>query len=231
MKKTSPLSLQKIFIFGAGLHSQTCIDAIEKQDKYEVAGIIDSKKEIGSFVDGYEIIGRVDDLHNLSVKFNVNVGFISIGTNWIRMAVAKEIYKLIPKFKFVSIIHPSAIFGKNVVLGKGVFIGAQSFISSACKIGDFCLVHQASHLGLHNVMEDFSSISIGSMTGGKVFIGECSAITIHATINDRINIGRHSVIGSGSLVLKNIPDYVVAYGQPAEIQRSREENEPYLKSD
>jgi sugar O-acyltransferase (sialic acid O-acetyltransferase NeuD family) len=230
MKKTNPLSLQKIFLFGAGLHSQTCIDALEKQDKYEVVGIIDSKKEIGSFVDGYQIIGRIDDLPNLIVKLNVNIGFISIGTNWIRMNVAKQIYKLAPKFEFISVIHPSAVFGKNVVLGKGVFIGAQSFISSSCNIGDFCLVHNKSLLGLHNFMEDFSSISIGSISGGKVFIGECSAITVHATINDRINIGRHSVIGSGSLVLSDIPDYVVAYGQPAEIKRSRKENETYLKS-
>jgi sugar O-acyltransferase (sialic acid O-acetyltransferase NeuD family) len=231
MNKTSTLSIQKIFLFGAGLHGQTCIDAIEKQEKYEVVGIIDSKKEIGSFVDGYEVIGRIDDLPNLMAKFNVNRGFISIGTNWIRMKVANEIYKKALDFEFVSVIHPSAIFGKNVVLGEGVFIGAQVFISSSCNIGDFCLIHQKSHLGLHNFMNNFSSISIGSITGGKVSIGECSAITVHATINDRLNIGRHSVIGSGSLVVNDIPDYVLAYGHPAKIIRSREENETYLKSD
>lgn len=230
MKNKSSLSLKKIFLFGAGMHSQTCIDAIERQGKYEVVGIIDSKKKIGTFVDGYEVLGRIEDLKKIISDYNVKTGFIGIGTNWIRRNVSKEIYDMVPTFEFVSIIHPSAIFGKNVVLGKGVLIGAQSFISSSCNIGSFCLVHQKTHLGLHNYMEDFSSISLGSITGGKVYIGECSAITVHATINDRIKIGRHSVVGSGSLVLNNIPDYAIAYGHPAKIIRSREENETYLKS-
>lgn len=229
MIKSSPLSLQKIFLFGAGLHGQTCIDAIEKENKYRIVGIIDSEKQIGSFVDGYEVIGRIDDLHKLTLRFLTNAGSISIGSNWIRMKVAKEICEIAPDFEFVTVIHPSAIFGKNIRLGKGVFIGAQSFISSSCSIGDFCLVHQKAHLGLHNHMGDFSSISLGSITGGLVNIGKCSAVTVHATINDRIKIGRHSVVGSGSLVLNDIPDNAIVYGQPAKIIRSREENEAYLK--
>lgn len=227
---TQPKLVKKIFLFGGGLHSQTCIDAIEQQGKYQLVGIIDSIKEKGTFVDGYKVLGRLDDLSDLIKEYDTHSGFIGIGTNWVRKKLSKEINKLVPTFEFVNIIHPTATFGKNVLLGKGILIGALTFISSSCIIGNFCLLHQKSHLGLHNHIGDYASVSLGSIIGGKVKIGMCSAITIGVVIHDRINIGSNSVIGSGSLVLKDIPDNVVCYGQPAKIIRNRKENEPYLRS-
>jgi sugar O-acyltransferase (sialic acid O-acetyltransferase NeuD family) len=221
---------RKIFLFGAGLHGQTCIDVIEKQAKYEIAGLIDSEKKIGSLVDGYKVLGRMQDLPNLISKHKVKTGFIGIGDNWVRKRVYEDILSLEPDFEFVNIIHPSAVFGKNVSLGKGILIGAETFISSSCSLGDFCLLHHQVLLGLQNHLSDFSSVSLGSLTGGKVTIGEYTAITLRAVVKDRINIGSHSVIGSGSLVLKNIPDFVVVYGHPAEIIRSRKAGEKYLES-
>lgn len=220
----------KILLFGGGLHGQTCIDAIEHQGKYELVGIIDSILDIGSFVDGYEILGRMEKLPFLVKEFNIQGGFIGIGDNWSRKKVRDEIVELVPDFEFVNIIHPTAIFGKNVTLGKGVLIAANTFISSSCILGDFCFVHQKAHLGLHNKLGSFASVSGGSLLGGKVKVGEFSAITLSATVHDRLVIGAHTVVGSCSLVTQDLPDHVVVYGQPARIIRKREEGEPYLKS-
>ena len=41
-------------------------------------------------------------------------------------------------------------------------------------------------------------------------------------IIDGIKIGRNSVIGAGSVVTKDIPDNVVAYGNPCKIIRENE---------
>lgn len=222
--------MSKIFLFGGGMHGHTCIDVIEKQGKYEIIGIIDSQKTIGTFINGYQIIGRMEDLPKLITKYNIKKGFIAIGDNWVRNILSREIYSYDPDFEFINAIHPTAVFGKNIRLGKGILIGAQTFISSSCVIGNFCLIHHKVLLGLHNQLGNYSSISLGSLTGGKVTIGENSAITICATIQDRLNIGSNSVIGSGSLVLNDLPDNVVAYGRPAKCIRSRCVEDPYLQS-
>lgn len=219
-----------ILLFGAGLHVHTCIDIIEKNSNYRIVGIIDSVKEIGSFVDSYKVIGRIENLKSISESLEISHGFISIGTNWAREKVLNEIRSELMDFEFVNLIHPSAVFGKNIKLGKGILIGALAFLSSNCEIGNFCLIHQKSHLGLDNKMGEYSSISLGSVTGGKVSLGERSAVTLRVTVNDRIKIGSDSVIGSGSLVIKDIPNNIVAYGQPAKFIRSRSKTDPYLKS-
>ena len=223
------VKIQKIFLFGAGFHGQTCIDIIEKQGKYKIIGIIDSLKEIGSFVDGYEVLGRMENLPALVKTYKTKTGFIGIGDNWIRKRISEDIYKREPAFEFVNIIHPSAIFGKNVTLGKGILIGADTFISSSCKLGDFCFLHHKAMLGLHNHLADFSSVSLGSLTGGKVSIGSCSAITLRVVVMDRINIGTSTIVGLGSVVVKDLPDFVVAYGNPAKIIRNRKADDAYLQ--
>jgi sugar O-acyltransferase (sialic acid O-acetyltransferase NeuD family) len=228
--KSSLNQKQRIFLFGGGLHSLSCIDIIEKQETYELAGIIDSEKEIGSHVDDYKIIGSIEDLPDLMEKYQTKAGFISVGDNWVRKKIYNQILKRCPDFTFVNLFHPSAVLGKHIKMGKGVFLGAQSFISSGCRVDDFVLLHQKAHIGLLNHMEKFSSISVGSLTGGKVTIGEFAAITIGVVVADRVRIGRHSVVGSGSLVVRDVPEYVTAYGNPATIVRERKEGDAYLKS-
>ncbi|MCC7442068.1 MAG: hypothetical protein IT285_10555, partial [Bdellovibrionales bacterium] len=41
-------------------------------------------------------------------------------------------------------------------------------------------------------------------------------------------IGADSVIGAGSVVLRDVPDRVVGWGAPFEVRRPRKSDEPYL---
>jgi acetyltransferase-like isoleucine patch superfamily enzyme len=77
-------------------------------------------------------------------------------------------------------------------------------------------------------MLKFSSLGPNVTAGGYVTIGEFSAICIGATIKDRVNIGNHSIIGAGTLLLKDCEDNVVMYGTPAQKIRKRKIGENYL---
>ena len=49
-----------------------------------------------------------------------------------------------------------------------------------------------------------------------------------ASILNQVQIGAHSVIGAGSLVLNNVEEHSVVYGSPASWRRGRKTGEPYL---
>lgn len=51
----------------------------------------------------------------------------------------------------------------------------------------------------------------------RVIIGEDSWIGTNVVICGNVTIGKHVVIGAGSLVNKDIPDYCVAVGNPARV--------------
>ena len=51
--------------------------------------------------------------------------------------------------------------------------------------------------------------------------GELSFLGIDATIIQGIKIGKNVTIGAGSVVIKDIPDNVIALGNPAKIIKSK----------
>jgi sugar O-acyltransferase (sialic acid O-acetyltransferase NeuD family) len=222
--------MKRIVLFGGGNHVTYCLDIIEKQGLYEVVGITDPYIPIGTEIQGYPVIGKQEDLKELIEKYNIDAGIVTIGDNWIRKIVKEKVVEIVPDFQFVSAIHPSVVLGSNVSIGQGTVMMAGCIVSPNTTIGEFCFFATGAILEHDSIMHDFASLSAGSMTGGKVEIGEGAAITLSVTLFDRIKIGKHSVIGSGSLVTKDIPDNVLAYGVPAKVIRTREPHERFLKA-
>jgi len=222
--------MKNIVLFGGGLHVQYCIDIIEKENKYTIVGIIDSKEDIGSVIYDYQVIGRQENLTELIQQYSIDAGIITIGDNWSRKIVHNAITDLVADFEFVNAIHPSTIIGKNVTLGVGIVAMAGCIINPNSIIGDFCFFATGAQIEHDNVIDEYASVSAGSITGGRVRIGKYSAITLGVTILDRVTVGENTIVGSGSLVLKDLPDNVLAYGIPAKVVRTREFGEKYLKS-
>lgn len=221
--------MKKIVLIGGGNQCHYTADIINKEGKYEIIGIIDSIHEIGSNRFGYKVLGRQENLKTIIDKYDIEGGIISIGDNWVRYHIYNQIKKIVPNFKFVNAIHPSVIIGENVEIGKGVVMMAGCIVNPKSKIGNFTFFATGAQIEHDCIIGDYASISAGSITGGFVELKKFSAITLGVTIIDRLIIGENTVVGSGSLVIKNLPDNVLAYGNPARIIRSREKGEKFLK--
>jgi acetyltransferase-like isoleucine patch superfamily enzyme len=102
-------------------------------------------------------------------------------------------------------------------------------INPMAKIGNHTFFATGSQIEHDCTIEDFASVSAGSVLGGYVHIKRYSAITLNVTILDRLIIGENCVVGSGSLVLKDIPDNILAYGNPCKNIRYRPIGEKFLK--
>lgn len=221
--------MKNIVLIGGGNQSHYTIDIVNKEGKYNIVGIIDSVHDIGSDRFGYKVLGRQEDIIELKKQYNIEGGIISIGDNWARYYVSSQIKNKIPDFNFVNAIHPSVIIGDNVQLGKGIVMMAGCIINPKSKIGDFTFFATGAQVDHDCNIKNYSSISAGSITGGYVTLGEFSAITLGVTVVDRLKIGKNTVIGAGSLVLNDLPDNVLVYGNPSKIIRTRKEGEKFLK--
>lgn len=218
-----------IVLFGGGNQAQYIIDIVEREGQYNIVGIIDSIHDIGEMIYGYPVIGKQENIDILSKLHNFKSGIISVGDNWIRDFIYEHIINICPEFEFVNAIHPSVIIGNNVQIGCGVVAMAGVIFNPGAKIGDFTFFATGAQIEHDCTIGHFASVSAGSVLGGHVFIKPFAAITLGVTILDRLWIGQNSVVGSGSLVTKDIPDNVLAYGSPAKIIRTREAAERFLK--
>lgn len=220
--------MENIIIFGASGHAKVTIDIFERLGGYRILGILDSNKSRGQEIFGYLILGDENHIPTLlrnhpDVKF-----FVAIGDNWNRQIIVSKIRSYAPSTKFASAIHPSAIIGKNVHLGEGIAIMPGVVINSESYIGDFTIVNTKSSVGHECRLARYSSLAPNATLGGDVTIGDFSAVLISSTLVNGIQIGVHSVIGAGTLVLKNVGDFTVFYGSPGKVVRQREVGDRYL---
>lgn len=110
----------------------------------------------------------------------------------------------------------------NVYIGTGTTL----FGHSGMEIGDHCLLAQNITITPYShIFEDPDKniISQGGHTR-KVTIGRDSYLGMNVTVLYSADIGEGSVVGSGSVVVKPLPPYSVAVGNPARIIRSRKPN-------
>jgi len=123
------------------------------------------------------------------------------------------------QLRFEALIHPSVCLGSNVRIGEGVLIFPGAVIGVNAVLDDFCVIGYSVYLGHDARVEQYARVCPSVAIGGASQLGEGVSVGIGATIVDRIHIGAWSVIGAGSLVNKDIPDQVVAYGVPARVVR------------
>jgi UDP-3-O-[3-hydroxymyristoyl] glucosamine N-acyltransferase len=110
----------------------------------------------------------------------------------------------------------------GIKIGSDVFIGAftninygltqDTIIEDDVIINSYVLIAENCHI--------YRSVDLapGVKVGGNTSIGENTTVGLGAMIRNRIKIGSNCLIGMGSNVVKDIPDNVIAYGNPCVVQ-------------
>ncbi|MEW6455907.1 MAG: acyltransferase [Acidobacteriota bacterium] len=120
----------------------------------------------------------------------------------------------------------SCHFG-TIEIGDNTNIGNNSIIHSASKvkIGKNVIMAASCHIiGSKREMDRLDVPVIAQQTSSKgIYIEDNVWLGALVFVNDGVTIGRDSVIGAGSIVLNDIPEYHVAFGSPAKPVRTRKE--------
>ena len=114
-------------------------------------------------------------------------------------------------------IGPFVEIQKNVVLGNRCKIQSHAFVCELVKIGDDCVVS-------HGVMFINDPFSIGGPAGGNKDLWKGTNIGNHVSIGTNstilpVNICHNTVIGAGSVVVKDITVSGIYAGNPARLIR------------
>jgi len=115
--------------------------------------------------------------------------------------------------------HSTASIGANVYVGSFCCLGAITLEDDVLIASNVSIMNGTQQHGIERM-----DIPIREQPGvfTSVTIGEGTWIGEGATVS--ADVGRHCVVGAGSVVTKPIPDYAIAVGVPAKVVRFRNED-------
>ena len=195
-----------MYLIGAGGHAKVVRDILDACSIPFSGVVTDNLKEV-TFM-GKKILHSIDE---------VDEAIICVGNNRTRKKLAEELSQ--QGVTFGMGIHPSVIMSKYASVDEGTVIMQEVVIQSCAKIGKHCIVNTSASIDHDNVLGDFVHISPHATLCGEVEVGEGTWIGAGTVVKQCVKIGKWSIIGAGSVVVNDIPDGVLAYGNPCKIIR------------
>lgn len=188
-----------MFLYGAGGHARVIRDIVELS-----GGVVDG------FIDDNGMITEKDGLPVLhEVPYGCDL-IIAIGDSQIRYELVKKLEPC--NINYCTAIHPSAVVSKYAKVGIGTVVMPGAVINAFAEIGNHCVVNTCASVGHETILGDYATVCPNSTVCGQCVIGDGSNICAGSTVVQCTNIGRWTIVGSGSLVRHDIGEGLVVVG-------------------
>ena len=193
----------KLLLIGSGGHANSCVDVIEQEGKFEIAGLVGNSNQVGTRLLGYEVVGSDTDLESLFAEFEfalVTIGHIESAKS--RIQLFNKIKSI--GFKVPTIKSKSAYVSDHASIGDGTIVMHDVIINSGAEIGKNCIINTRSLIE-HNVkVSDHCHISTGAVVNGGVQIGSGTFIGSRSVIRNNLLIGDECLVGMGTILLHDL---------------------------
>jgi sugar O-acyltransferase (sialic acid O-acetyltransferase NeuD family) len=161
----------KVILIGCGGHCKSCIDVIEQEGLFDIAGVVERTIYTeGVSILGYPILGSDDDLAELRKQFEyviITVGQIKTPKH--RMRLYEFLKKL--KFSLPVIVSPTAYVSRHASIGEGTIVMHHALVNSGAHIGKNCIINTKALVEHDAVVEDHCHVSTGAIINGGATVG------------------------------------------------------------
>jgi UDP-3-O-[3-hydroxymyristoyl] glucosamine N-acyltransferase len=111
----------------------------------------------------------------------------------------------------------------GVKIGKGTYIGdnccvCNSLFETNSMIGQNTRVDNLVHIAHNVIIGNNVVLTAGVVLCGSTYIKDSVWVGVNTSVLNNVTLGESSLIGIGSVVLKDVPANKIAYGVPAKIK-------------
>ena len=200
-----------IILLGAGGHSRACIDVIEQEGHFQIAGLVGLPKQRHDHHLGYAVIGTDDDLAQF-VK-NYPFALVTVGqlhSPDLRIRLCTQALKL--GFQLPVVIAPTAHVSRHATIGLGTIVMHGAIVNAGAKIGNNCIINTRALIEHDAIVEDHCHISTGAILNGGAVVGSDSFIGSGSVIKEGITLGKRCIVGMALSVRHSQADHSLFVG-------------------
>ena len=187
-----------ILLIGAGGHAAACIGVVEAGERFQIAGLVGRKEEVGQKILGYPVLGTDEDLPGL-VRKNSHV-LIAIGqikNPILRQKAYEKAGSLGARFPVIlspfSHVSPKAILGDGTIVMPGAIVQPGVEVGKNCILNSRCLLEHGVEIG------DHCHISTGAILNGDVRVGSGSFVGSGVIVQEGTVLKARSLIPMGKI--------------------------------
>jgi len=206
--------MKKLIIVGAGTFGRELLawslDIQRAQAEWTVAGFLDANP---SALDGYGWDYRILGDPKSYAPSPEDVFACAIGDPATRLRVCLSLKDR--GAKFANLIHPTAIVGPKCRLGEGCILCPGSVLTTNVTLGDFVILNVKATVGHDAVLGRVTTLNAHCDVTGRARLGEGVYMGSHAAVLPGVVVGDYTVIGAGSVVIRNTQPHTTVLGVPA----------------
>jgi sugar O-acyltransferase (sialic acid O-acetyltransferase NeuD family) len=202
-----------LLIIGTGGHGKVVLDCAKKY--YNLITFMTNDLNSNG-IEGYPVIYEQETSSEYILQ-NFDELIVAIGNNNVRLKISMDYAS--KGMKLATIIHENAVISERAIIGEGTVVFANAIINPFATIGKCCIINTGAIIEHDCILKDGVHISPNAAMGGTVKIGEKTWICIGSSIANNIVIGDNCVIGAGSVIIKDVPNNVLAAGVPATVKK------------
>lgn len=200
-----------MIVYGASGHGKVIIEILENIGAEHIEIWDDADKDP---VWEYPVVKPIEDGVAIADEM-----IISIGVNATRKKVAA---RFADRVTYGRAVHTTAHISKRAFVGEGTVIMANATVNADTRIGQHCIINTSASIDHDCVLGDYAHVSPNATLSGNVHVGEGTHIGSGASAIQGVRIGKWCTIGAGTVIIKDIPDYATAVGNPARIIKINE---------
>lgn len=203
--------MKDLIIIGASGFGREVAWLVERinnvQPTWNIKGFIDDNESlIGTFINGYPVLCSIKDIEKHKNSYFV----CAIGLSKIRKHIVEGLLGL----RFATLIDPSVEMSDLVEIGEGCIICAHTILTVNIKIGDHVIINLDCTIGHDAVLDNYVTFYPSVNASGITTYGECAELGTGSQIIQGKNIGKGTIVGAGSVVVKDLPEECTAVGAP-----------------
>lgn len=211
--------MQDIYIVGAGGFGREVQWLIERinmvEQTWTIKGYIDDNTK--GIVNDYPVVGTIDDFLSLHANDTERSAVVcAIGNSKVRRKVIEKL-NICSCIDFPNLVDPSVLMSDRIILGEGNIICAGNILTVNISLGDFNIINLDCTIGHDVIMKDFDTLYPSVNVSGAVTIESCSELGTGAHVIQGLSIGEESIVGAGSVVIRDIPEHCTAVGNPCKV--------------
>lgn len=208
---------QRIVVFGAAGQARdtewVIRDMIRNGAALEMVGfVVSDRSKLGPH--DSPVVGDVDWL--LSNHAGVDAIAMGIGTPGVRLRIAEQIERELPRLEWPALVHPSVVIDRaSAKLEPGSMISAGVAGSVNINLERHALVNIGCTLGHEATIGAGCVVNHGASISGGVVLERAVLVGTGARVLQYLRVHEGATVGAGAVVTRDVPARTTVVGVPA----------------